>query len=71
MTSFQQKSQKLAATIETIGNRTVLKMSDGSCLTWGFVVKHQNELHEKDSQVVRNIIHAGYRIGADLANLQF
>ena len=69
MTNINNKSQKIAATIETWGNDTVLKMLDGSLMTCGFIVKHRDQLHAKDSQIVRTIVHAGYRIGADLLSL--
>ena len=69
MNNLNNKAHKIAVTIETWGNHTVLKMLDGSCMTWGFIVKHRDELHAQDSQIVRNIVHAGYRIGADLLSL--
>ncbi len=64
-------SSKIAITIETIGNSAVLRMSNGECLTWGFIIKHVKQLHSRDAQIVRNIIHAGYRHGADLTKLAF
>ncbi len=64
-----QKAKKLAVIIETHGNHTVLRMNDGSQLTWGFALSNLASLHSKDRRLINAIIEAGYSIGADITNV--
>ncbi len=67
--SAKQKAKKLAAIIETHGKHTVLRMTDGSHLTWGFILSNLARLHGKDRHLVAAIITAGYAIGADITSV--
>ena len=64
-----QKAKKLAVIIETHGKHTVLRMSDGSQLTWGFALSNIASLYNKDRRLIKAIIDAGYSIGADITNI--
>ena len=67
--SATQKAKKLAVIIETHGKHTVLRMTDGSQLTWGFALSNIASLNSKDRQLIKAIIDAGYSIGADITNI--
>ena len=62
-------AKKLAVIIETHGKNTVLRMTDGSQLTWGFILSNLARLHGKDRHLVAAIITAGYSIGADITSV--
>ena len=64
-----QKAKKLSVIIETHGKHTVLRMSDGSQLTWGFALSNIASIHNKDRRLIKAIIDAGYSIGADITNI--
>ena len=64
-----QKAKKLAVIIETHGKNTVLRMTDGSQLTWGFALANRISLHEKDRRLVNAIVEAGFAIGADITRV--
>ena len=64
-----QKAKKLAVIIETHGKHTVLRMTDGSQLTWGFALENIASLHGKDRSLVNAIVAAGFAIGADITRV--
>ena len=64
-----QKAKKLAVIIETHGKHTVLRMTDGSQLTWGFALANIASLHSKDRSLVNAIVEAGFSIGADITRV--
>lgn len=64
-----KKAKKLAVIIETHGKNTVLRMTDGSQLTWGFALSNIASLHGKDRILVNAIVEAGFKIGADITRV--